>query len=302
MHAPASRTPLGPVGQSAVEAPTTSMLGVGRSEQPAGASAPPRRSSQRARRAVQGLAGIAVVVVVLEMLPRVEIVDARFLPPFSAMFGALVDRVQTPAFWTALGQTLTTWAIGLVIAMVAGVLVGMLIGSFAWLRDATSSTIEFLRPIPSVALIPLAVLVYGTGMEATLLLVVYASFWQVLVQVLYGVADVDPVARDTSRVYRFRFLAVGYRLIWPTALPYVVTGFRLAATVALILTITGELIIGTPGLGKLLAVAQQSGAVASMYALVIVTGLLGVAVNLLARAVEHRLLHWHPSVRRENAS
>ncbi|WP_345045495.1 ABC transporter permease subunit, partial [Georgenia daeguensis] len=82
----------------------------------------------------------------------------------------------------------------------------------------------------------------------------------------------------------------------------IVTGFRLAATVALILTVTGELIIGTPGLGKLLAVAQSSGATASMYALVIVTGLLGVGVNLLARALERRILRWHPSIRRETAA
>jgi len=79
------------------------------------------------------------------------------------------------------------------------------------------------------------------------------------------------------------------------------TGFRLAATVALVLTITAELVIGSPGLGKEIAVAQSSGAVASMYALVIVTGLLGVLVNLAARGVERRALSWHPSLRLELA-
>jgi ABC-type nitrate/sulfonate/bicarbonate transport system permease component len=178
---------------------------------------------------------------------------------------------------------------------------GVVIGSIPMLRAATNSTIEFLRPIPSVALIPLAVLLYGTDMRATLLLVVYASFWQVLVQVLYGVQDVDPVARETSRSYRFRTLTRVRTVIWPTALPYVVTGFRLAAAVALILEVTGELIIGSPGLGNLIAVAQSSGAVASMYALVVVTGLIGVTVNVVARQVERRVLRWHPSIRREAA-
>ena len=268
-----------------------------------GGAAPARRRKRRGGgKALLGLAGILCVVAVIELAPRLGIVDRRFLPPFSEMFTALVERVQTPAFWTAFGQTLTTWAIGLAVAMVAGIVIGIVVGGIPVLREATASTIEFLRPIPSVALIPLAVLLYGTGMASTLLLVVYASFWQVLVQVLYGVQDVDPVARDTARSYRFRALTQARTVIWPTALPYIVTGFRLAATVALILTITGELIIGTPGLGKLLAVAQQSGAVASMYALVIVTGLLGVGVNILARLVERRVLSWHPSVRRERAA
>ncbi|WP_448074109.1 ABC transporter permease [Georgenia yuyongxinii] len=266
------------------------------------ALAPRRRSRRRGGKAALGLLGIALVVALLEVLPRVGVVDRRFLPPFSEMFSALVARVQTPEFWTAFGDTLTTWAIGLAIAMLAGIVVGIVVGSVPLLRDATASTIEFLRPIPSVALIPLAVLQYGTGMRSTLLLVVYAAFWQVLVQVLYGVQDVDPVARDTARTYRFRPLTQARTVIWPTALPYVVTGFRLAASVALILTVTGELIIGTPGLGKLVAVAQQSGAVASMYALVIVTGLLGIAVNLFARLVERRVLRWHPSIRRETSS
>lgn len=249
-----------------------------------------------------GLAGVLTFLLVWELVPRVGIVNPRFLPPFSEVGQALAVRVQTDTFWTALVDTLITWATGLSIAVVAGIGLGMLIGSIAVLRDATASTIEFLRPIPSVALIPLAVLMFGNGRPSTLLLVIYATFWQVLVQVLYGVQDVDPVARDTARTYRFRFLTEGLRLVWPTTLPYAMTGFRLGATVALILTITGELIIGTPGLGKLLALTQQSAQVAAMYAIVVVTGLLGVLVNVGARMVERRVLHWHPSVRRERAS
>ena len=260
-----------------------------------------RRAAEYSRLAL-GLGGVATLLVVLEVIPRIGVVDRRFLPPFSEIANALVQRVQGADFWSALGDTLVTWAIGLSIALVAGIGLGMLIGSVGFLRDATASTIEFLRPIPSVALIPLAVLLLGTGRPGTLLLVVYATFWQVLIQVLYGVQDVDPVARDTARVYKFRFWTTARRLVWPTTLPYAVTGFRLGATVALILTITGELIIGTPGLGRLLAVAQQSGQVASMYALVIVTGLLGVVVNLAARQVERRVLHWHSSIRRETTT
>jgi ABC-type nitrate/sulfonate/bicarbonate transport system permease component len=128
---------------------------------------------------------------------------------------------------------------------------------------------------------------------------VYASFWQVLVQVLHGVADVDPIARDTARSYRLSRMRQVYHVVWPTALPYVATGVRLAASVALVLSITGELIIGTPGLGREIALAQGGGAVPQVYALVVVTGLVGVAANLLARATERRALAWHPAVRGE---
>src|SRR5699024_9355870 len=92
------------------------------------------------------------------------------------------------------------------------------------------------------------------------------------------------------------------QVVWPTTLPYAMTGFRLGASVALILTITGELIIGTPGLGKILALAQQSGQVAAMYALVLVTGMLGVIVNLGTRFVDRKFLYRQAVLRREAAA
>lgn len=247
----------------------------------------------------QGLLGLAGLVVVLELLPRTGLVSERYLPPFSQMVAALGEDLTQASFWTALGETVKAWAIGLAIAMVAGVVAGIVIGRSPLLRAATSSTIEFLRPIPSVALIPLVVLLYSTSIVSTLVLVVYAAFWQVLIQVLYGIADVDPVVRETARSYRIGPLAQVRYVLWPTALPYIMTGFRLAATVALVLAITAELIIGSPGLGKEIAVARSSNAVPEMYALVLVSGILGVLVNVLARLLESRLLAWHPSVRRE---
>jgi len=246
---------------------------------------------------VQGLCGLAGLAIIIEAVPRSGIVSATYFPPFSVIMAALFDEMHLASFWIALGHTLESWAIGLALAAIAGAAIGILIGSSFLLREATHSTIEFLRPIPSVALIPLATLLFGTTLKANLVLVVYASFWQVLIQVLYGVQDVDPVAIDTARSYRMsRWAQIRY-VLWPTTLPYLMTGIRLAAAVALILTITAELIIGTPGLGKELFNAQNSAAYTIMYVYVVVTGIIGVTVNLAARAVERAIMSWHPSIR-----
>ncbi|MGA5302830.1 ABC transporter permease [Nucisporomicrobium flavum] len=245
------------------------------------------------------LSGLAGLLLLVEALPRLGLVAD--LPPTSRILTALADEAGTTAFWAAVGDTLTAWALGLVIAVAAGVTGGLVIGAVPALRAWTASTVEFLRPIPSVALIPLAVLLYGTSLGSTLLLVVYAAFWQVLVQVLYGVADVDPVADETARSFRFSPWARLRHVLWPTALPYVFTGIRLAAAVALVLAVTAELVIGAPGLGSVIAVAQSSGALPTMYALIVVTGLLGVAINIGARYAERRFLSWHQSVRAEMA-
>jgi ABC-type nitrate/sulfonate/bicarbonate transport system permease component len=248
-----------------------------------------------------GAAGLAAFLALGEAVPRLGLVKEAYFPPTSRIADALGTELSDDTFWTALGDTLTGWALGLFIASTAGIVLGVAIAVVPYLREATASTIGFLRPIPSVALIPLAVLLYGTELRSVLLLVVYASFWQVLIQVLYGVQDVDPVAEETARSYGLGPWARVRHVLWPTALPYVMTGIRLAAAVALILAITAELVIGAPGLGARIAVAQNSQAVPEMYALIVVTGVLGLLINVGARTVERRALAWHQSVRGEVA-
>jgi ABC-type nitrate/sulfonate/bicarbonate transport system permease component len=125
----------------------------------------------------------------------------------------------------------------------------------------------------------------------------------VYIQVLHGVADTDPVAEETARSYRLsRWARIRYVTV-PGALPYILVGFRLGAAVALILAITAEMIIGSPGLGQQIGTAREGGAQPEVvYAIVLVIGTIGVLVNSGVRLLERRVLHWHTSVRGEVAT
>ena len=244
-----------------------------------------------------GAAGIIVFLALWELSSRIGLVNPRFFPPASDVLVQLFVEFGSADFWTAVGQTMTSWAIGLAISAAAAIVIGFVIGGSTFLRRATHTTIEFLRPIPSVALIPLAVLLFGVSIESSLMLVIYASFWQILIQVLYGTADVDSVAMDTAKSYGLGWWARVRHVVWPTTLPYLITGLRLAAAVALVLAITAELVIGTEGLGKQIALNQSGGSIVPMYALVVATGLIGVVINIGMRLIERRALRWHSSVR-----
>src|SRR5919201_5446282 len=137
------------------------------------------------------------------------------------------------------------WALGLGIAAAAAIPLGIVLGSSILAYRSLRAVIEFLRPIPSVALIPLAVLVYGTGLESKVFLAVYASFWPILMQALNGVQDVDPVTMDTARSFGFGRLARLRRVTLPSSLPYVATGLRISSAVALILAVTAALVISS---------------------------------------------------------
>ena len=259
-----------------------------------------RRRVHTVRKAALGVAGIVGFLLTWQLLPTLGLVNPRFFPTATATLAQLGADLLDLEFWRNVGRTMTAWAIGLVIASVLAIVLGTIIGMVPFLRRATHTVVEFLRPIPSVALIPLAVLLYGYQLQAALIIIVFASFWQVFIQVLYGVADVDAVARDTVRSFGLTRRERIVHLVFPTALPYLMTGLRLAAAVALILAITAEMFIGNPGLGRAIVFAQSAGNWPQVYALVVVTGLLGLVINLVFRAIERRTLSWHQSVRGED--
>jgi ABC-type nitrate/sulfonate/bicarbonate transport system permease component len=265
-------------------------------------SSQPVPFAARARRPVLGALGLLGFLVVWQLVPMLGLVDRQYLPYVTDVAARLGREVVDLAFWRRLGLTLQAWAIGLAIASVAALVLGTVIGLVPFLRRATHTTVEFLRPVPSVAIVPIAVIIQGISIRAALIITVYAAFWQMFVQVLYGVADVDVIARDTARSFGLTPAQRLTRLVLPTALPYVMTGLRLAASVALILAVTAEMVIGNPGLGTLIILSRSTpGDAAGLYAFVVVAGLLGVTINAVFRLIERRVLYWHQSIRGEEA-
>jgi ABC-type nitrate/sulfonate/bicarbonate transport system permease component len=259
-----------------------------------------RSGGSSRRRAVDWgtrLAGIAAVLVVLEICSRTGVLPRESFPPVSEIYGSLLGLVTESPFWVEVGRTMRGWAVGLLLAAVLAVPLGMLLGASRLAFQLSRLVIEFLRPVPSVALIPLAVLVFGVGQDMKVFLVAFACFWPILFQAIYGVQDVDPVARDTARSYGLPLLARFTRVTLPSAAPYIATGLRISSAIALILALTAELVVGAPGLGRAIVVSQISGSITQMYALILATGLLGWLLNTVFQAVERRLLRWHPSHR-----
>jgi ABC-type nitrate/sulfonate/bicarbonate transport system permease component len=245
-----------------------------------------------------GWISVLVVLLALEATSRLGLLPRSDFPPPSLALQTLLAELGSAGFWGAVGHTLQGWGYGLLLAVVLAVPLGMAIGSSDLAYRAVRVPLEFLRPIPAVALIPLAVLVYGTGLTSKLFLVVFASFWPLFVQTLYGMRDIDPVSLEAARSYGLGRLDRMRYVVLPSTLPYVATGLRISSAVALILAVTAELVIGAPGLGREIEVARVGGDNRLMYALIIATGGLGLLVNSAFGRAERRLLHWHPSQRR----
>ena len=249
----------------------------------------------RAGRWLRGVAGLAAVVAISQLLGVAGVVPREFLPTAADVLARAVRLAGDPEFLVNVAATVRAWATGVALAVAVGVPLGLLLGSIPAVSLAVRPVLEFLRPIPSVALIPLVSLILGAGLATEVTLVAYASVWPVLFNAVYGLQGVDPVPRETLRVFGFGRLAVLGRVSLPAAAPFIATGIRLAAAIGLILAVGTEILAGFgDGLGVVIAQAQQApDGTTDVLAGMVWAGGLGLVVNALLAGGERRLFHWH---------
>src|SRR5690348_1634521 len=163
---------------------------------------------------------------------------------------ALGDLLTQSTLWSAVGQTLAGWGLGLVIGIVAALAIGTLIGLSGFAYRSVIGVIEFFKAIPVIAILPIGLVLWGATLTMKFALVAFAVFWPLAIQVCYGVRSLDPVVRDTTAVLQVRGPRKFLVVILPSAAPFIATGLRVAAAVALIIDIIAELIGGGSGIGE----------------------------------------------------
>lgn len=223
------------------------------------------------------------------------------LPTATDALATLGSLLGTAELWAAVWDTVLMALIGLVIATVAGVILGIGIGVSPLAMHATRVPLEFLKPIPPIVILPVVMLVLGPTLSMGVFLVFIGCFVSIVVQSSAGVFDTDPVAKATGQSYGLRQSEVLTQIVLPSALPYIGTAVRVAAPTALIVAVVAGLLGGGPGLGQSLLLSQISGNQSQLFAYVLVLGVLGLLVQGGSQWVEKKILFWHPQYRKANA-
>ncbi|WP_232323720.1 ABC transporter permease [Catenuloplanes japonicus] len=216
-----------------------------------------------------------------------------FWPPLSVIARTF------PATWTLdpilhdVLPSLARLALGYTIALLAGVTLGVAIGSSATLRACCEPALEFFRAIPPPVLIPVIALFAGyTGWTSKIITIALGCLWPILLNTVDGVRAVDEVLRDTARSYRFGRLAVLRHVVLRGAAPRIVTGARQALSLGVILMVISEMFGADRGLGAAVVQFQRGFAIPQMWTGIILLGLLGVALSALFHLAERRLFAW----------
>ena len=215
-----------------------------------------------------------------------------YFPPISQILAALAQAISSGAIAQHCVVTVGRFLQGYLLAAALAVTLGVVLGYFRFLHGLLATVIELLRPMPSVAIIPVAILLLGIGDAMIVAVTVYASLWPVLINTIDGVRYIDGTLIDTGRTFGLGRGRILWQIILPGASPYIVTGLRIGLSIALILVTTAEMIAGSKGLGFYILDEERGMNSANMYAGIVVVALLGYLLNRLFLILEAKAMHW----------
>jgi ABC-type nitrate/sulfonate/bicarbonate transport system permease component len=239
-----------------------------------------------------GWIALVLVIAVWQLAGSAGWVNPLFLPAPLAIVRAIYRLAASGALWEHLSYSIMRIGAGWILGTVAGVIVGFAIGLSGLARSVGITFISALFPIPKIALLPLLILWLGIGEEPKIATIALGVFFSTAISVYSGV---DAVPRNLIRMaqsFNVPFHAIVRHVIWPGALPSILAGFRITASIALLLVVSAEMIGAEYGIGAFVLQAGNLMQTDQLLAGVVILSLFGLAVGRLINWLETRLLHW----------
>lgn len=251
-------------------------------------------ADRRRRLQLQNL-GIRVASLVLA-LTLWEIAGANVDPVLfttpSKVAVAAVEMVFSGELWSYLWPSLIVLIIGLCLAIVFGIAIGLLLARFRILDIGLTVYITFLYSIPSVALVPLIVLWAGYETTAKVIILFMFAFFPMVINTYQGVKSVDPKLLEVGRAFRCSERQLWGNIVLPASLPFIVTGIRLAVGRGMIGMVLADLYTAISGIGYLIVRTASTFQIDKMFVPIVTLGLLGVTLTALLRVAEKRVAPW----------
>lgn len=216
------------------------------------------------------------------------------LPEMSEVAQTAWREWRSDSFLDATTASLRRLAAGFALGTLIGVVLGLVMGASIFARRTFEPVFEFTRAIPPIAIAPALIVVLGLGNTTRIALIAFGVTIPVLIHTADGVRAVSPEARDTAAMLHVRPVERLYRLYLPAALPSIFAGLRIALSVAIVVLVISEFVVGDgEGIGDYILLQQVQFRVPEMYAAIVFLGLLGIVLNRLFLVVETRALAWH---------
>lgn len=247
---------------------------------------------KRLREASGAMLFAAALLLLWQLLAERELISPAFFPSPSRTLGELWRQVARGQIWEPLSATGYRMFCGWALASLAGVVLGAAIGFSRAVRETLEPTLEFMRPLPASAVVPVAILFLGFSNAMTIAVIAFGAVWPVLLGSLHGFASIEPQLADVAAALRLQRLQAFLKIAVPNALPDILAGARVGLAISLILAVVTEIQASQPGLGQNILLAQRSFRSPELYAGVVTLGIMGLTINYAIVMLERRLLRW----------
>jgi len=234
-----------------------------------------------------------------ELLAQQSLALAAYFPPASQVLITLAQIIGSGELLAHIAASLRRFAEGYALAALLSVGAGLCLGVWRPLYTLFEPLIELLRPMPSPATIPIAILFLGIGDEMKVAVTVYACSWPILLNTIDGVRSVDRVMVNTAAIFRLSPWECFWKVMLPAASPQIATGLRISLAIALILVTTTEMVISNDGLGFYILDRQRSFQIPEMYAAIVALAVIGYGLNRLFLALDGWAMAWHKGLTRK---
>lgn len=239
---------------------------------------------------------VVLIIVIWQVLVTALDVNPFVFPPPAAVGEAFVTLLFDPNTWREAGITITEILSGFVIAILAGLVVGVVLGKLRWLEVSIRPLIVITQVAPKVAFIPLFVIWFGFGLTSKIVLAALLAFFPVMLNVLLGVRSVEQGHREVMRSLNGSRAQTLTQLEMRSVLPYLFAGAEVAIVLATTGAIVGEYLGGSQGLGAMVVRAMNSLDAARTFALILLLALIGLALYLIVNETKRFIIPWHESV------
>lgn len=251
-----------------------------------------RRQKKERWKQMLTVASPIFLLLLWEILSRTGLMDIRFFPPPTAIVSTFWDMISSGTLFEHVGVSLYRIILGFLLGVIPGIVIGLLMGLYSPIRHFVSPIVMALMPIPTLALLPIIIILFGIGDLSKVITIAGSVFFPVVINTAAGVINIDSIYLDVAKNYgagKFNFF---WKIALPGALPVMLEGIQMGQAIALLTIVAAEMMGATSGIGFLIWTSYKAFMLKEMYVGLILISFFGYLFSLLLRGLQKKMLPW----------
>ena len=233
-----------------------------------------------------------LILILWEVFSRTGILDIRFFPPPTAIVSTFFELATSGLLWTHVSVSLYRIAMGFLLGVIPGVIIGLLMGLYAPIRHFISPIVMAFMPIPTLALMPIIIILFGIGDFSKVVTIAGSVFFPVVINTVAGVLNIDRVHLDVAKNYGASPKDFFLKIAFPGALPVMLEGIQMGQAIALLTIVAAEMMGATSGIGYLIWTSYKAFMLKEMFVGLVLISFFGFLFSLLLRGLQKRIVPW----------